>query len=210
MRCKPKISALALAATTVAISLIWSAFDSRSDQRASQRNIQQLQANIDELKTELRRRSTLAHVADATMARGVTSLAQPKGQAETPQALDDQPTTDEVTSMSFEQSQASVFEAFGHEGIDSHWSGDAARKLETSIRDRLPQGSHLGSVECHSTMCRIEVYHVEPNGVQTFIMDAFRDWGGSLFVAKDRVEQGEHVATIIASREGHELPLAPR
>lgn len=103
-----------------------------------------------------------------------------------------------------------MFEAFGQESTDPHWSADATRKLDVAIRDHLPKGSRLGAIECHTTMCQVEVFHTDPSASQMFLMNAFRSWPGSLFVAKDREEQGEHAVTIIASREGHEPPLAPR
>ena len=59
-------------------------------------------------------------------------------------------------------------------------------------------------------MCRVQLYGSGVTGAESFVSDAFPDWKGSLFLTKERDEQGERAITIFASREGHELPLAPR
>lgn len=207
---RSKLLWLTAAAATIAV--LWSVLDSRSQQQALHHDVQRFQADIDELKGELRHRTNSVLVGNASPE--VASLARREARAEAQQVLDSQAVSDDARSakpppVSFEQSQTAVFEAFGQEDIDPQWRADATRKLDAAIRDRLPTGSRLGSIECHTTMCRVEVFHHDPNAGQAFVMDAFRDWPGSLFVAKDRQERGEHVVTIIASREGHELPLAP-
>lgn len=203
-----------LAAAAV-VAATWAVLDSRSDQQASQRQLRQLQGNLDELKAELRHRPITALGAGAAATGDVASLARREARAEAQRAIDEQPVTTEARPVkpppvSFEQSQAAVLEAFGQESSDPHWSADAARKLDVAVRGHLPKGGRLGSIECRATMCQVEVAHTNPGGSQAFLMNAFRDWPGSLFVAKDRQDQGEYVVTIIAAREGHEPPMAPR
>lgn len=207
-----KILILAAAAVAVAATL-WVVTDRPSDQQASQ--IQQLRANIDELKGELRHRSVGGIGASASASSDVVSLARREARAEAQRAIEDQATGDDSRParpppVTVEQSQTAVLEAFGEETSDPHWSADAARKLQAALREHLPKGSRLGSIECHTTMCQIEVVHTDANASQMVLVNAFRDWPGSLFIAKDRQDHGENLVTIIASREGHEPPLAPR
>lgn len=207
---RSKLLGLTAAAATIAV--LWSVLDSRSHEQALHHDVQRFQAEIDELKGEFRHRTNPVLIGNASP--DVESLARQEARAEAQRVIDSQTVSDDARSpepppVSFEQSQAAVFEAFGQEDIDPQWKVEATRKLDAAVRDRLPTGSRLGSIECHTTMCRVEVFHHDPHGAQAFVMDAFRDWRGSLFVAKDRQEGGEHVVTIIASREGHELPLAP-
>lgn len=204
-----------IAAGAIAVIGMWSVLDGRADQQASQRQLRQLQANLEQMRAELRRRPDAALGPDATTVRDVASLARREARDEAQRTIEEQPATEETKPsrpppVSFEQSQAAVFEAFGRENEDPQWSAEAARKLSAAVGEHLSKGGRLGSIECHRTMCQIEVFHADPAASQMFVMEAFRSWPGSLFVAKDRQDHGEHVVTVIASREGHELPLAPR
>jgi hypothetical protein len=113
-------------------------------------------------------------------------------------------------AVTYAQSQVRVLAAYGDEAPDAAWSRDAERKLDALVRGRLPSGSHLKSIECRSTMCQVEVTHRDANVGGTFLMEGFRGWPGSLFVAGEKEIQGELAMTIIAAREGTEPPMGPR
>jgi hypothetical protein len=205
------LSLLAVAAATAAV--IWSVVGHRADVQASR--VEQLQATVDELRSELRQHRSGGLGAELAAARDVTSLARREARDEALRAIDersggDQPAASRAPPVSFEQSQTAVFAAFAQEPVDPRWSDEAVHKLDAAVREHLPKGSRLGSIQCHTTMCQVDVFHTDPGVAQRFLMDAFLSWPGSLFVAKERNEQGEHAMTIIASREGHEPPLAPR
>jgi hypothetical protein len=204
-----------VAAAAVAGVGIWVVEDGRSSQEAAQREIARLRANVDELKGDVRRRPLAPGRTDST--GDVVSLARAEAERAAERLAErsidergDEPRAAKRPAMTVEQSQAAVLEAFGEETSDAAWAGEAAGKLGAAIREHLPKGTRLGQIECHTTMCQIELTSSEPGGAQQVVMTAFRDWPGSLFVARDRQERGESVVTIIASREGHEPPLAPR
>lgn len=204
---------LALAAAALAIAAVYSILDSRSDQRALHHDVQRFQAEIAELRGQLGHRAPPLFAGAA--GSDVASLARREARVEAQRVIDDQAGSDDARPqrpppVTFEQSQAAVFEAFGQERVDPAWSAEAALKLEAAVRGHLPPGSRLSSIQCHTTMCQIEMADHDANSGPALVMNAFRDWPGSLFLAKDRQEGGEHVVTIIASRDGHELPLAPR
>lgn len=112
--------------------------------------------------------------------------------------------------ITYEQSQAAVLAAYAKEAPDATWSRDAERKLDAVVRPHLPSGSRLSALECRNTMCRVEVVHSDPSAEATFLMEAFRGWPGSRFVAGEKEDHGALLITIIAAREGTEPPIAPR
>lgn len=100
---------LILAAAAVAVAIAWSVFDSHSDQQGSQRQVQQLQATVDELKAELQQRPAITFGPDTTATRDVTSLVRREARAEAQRAINERSGTDEATSakpppVTFEQS----------------------------------------------------------------------------------------------------------
>jgi hypothetical protein len=113
-------------------------------------------------------------------------------------------------AVTYEESQRRVLKAFAGEAVDGSWSEQAGRELEAIARGHLPDGSRLDSIECRATMCRVEVAHRHSDSHLSFLMDGFRGWRGSIFVAGEKQERGERVVTYIAARRGTEPPIAPR
>lgn len=195
-----------LAGSVVGASFLWSVLDSRSTQRASDRHVAELQAQLDKLGTALRRPPPTGAVA---------SLAQSQARAEVQSSLDERTETEAALAsrsppITLEQSKASALEAFGQESADPQWSAVATHKLEATLRAHLPKGSRLSTIECHTTMCQVQVLHTDPVAARDFLLQGFGDWPGSLLVTEDRQEPNGQAVTILASREGHEPPLAPR
>ncbi len=205
---------LAAVGAAVASLLFWMVLDGRAERRAAERQLSELQARLEALGSG----STAAEPAapSALSAAELAALARREARAELQQALADapegqrEPAPPRPPPVTLEQSQRAVLGAFTQEVADAEWSSDAAQELETIVRGRLPAGSRLGSVDCRTTMCQIEVAHADERAAQAFLMDGFGDWPGSRFVAGQRQEAGEQVVTIIASRQGHEPPIAPR
>jgi len=206
---------VAAAVTAIAVWVAVAAVRGGSDEPASQRKLAELQANLDDLKAELRNRTFAGPRAGTDETGNLASLARREARAEAQRAIDELSASDDTRPaksppVTFQQSQELVLEAFEQETSDPSWSADAARKLDAAIREHLPNGSRVASIECHATMCQLKVFCAEPSGAQALLMNALHDWRGSLFVAGDRQDHGENEVTIIAAREGHEPPLGPR
>jgi hypothetical protein len=106
-----------------------------------------------------------------------------------------------------EQSREFVDSAYEDETPDSSWSLPASRQLEALVQRSLPSRGSLRSVACRSTLCRIEVSLASAEDLSNFGFAAFRDWPGSIFLAKESQDRNGLQATYYASREGTEPPL---
>ncbi len=114
---------------------------------------------------------------------------------------------DDPPQMTHEQAQALVLDAYAEEAVDSTWSAKATGTLSAVVRDHLPGGSQLTSLECRATMCQVKLVHTDPRAHSSFLMDGFMGWPGSVFVAGQAQDRGKLAVTLIALREGAELPL---
>jgi hypothetical protein len=104
--------------------------------------------------------------------------------------------------------------AFVSEPADSSWSRTAERTLETRLTSALPAGA-LRSVECHTSMCRIETQHGNLSAYDTFYQKTFTSpgampWAGANFsTALDQnaaARGGPFVIVSFLAREGRDLP----
>jgi hypothetical protein len=103
--------------------------------------------------------------------------------------------------------------AFVSEPTDASWSRDARRTMENGVAAHLPEGSRITSVDCRSTLCRVEMTHDNYRRAKEFANGAFaspegRPWNGAYTsgpVAKDE-RTGQITFVAYLTREGAELP----
>jgi hypothetical protein len=124
---------------------------------------------------------------------------------ETPQPVAAKPA--EPPSMTVEQMRQGVLAAYGKENRDFAWGPEAEKKLDTALRTALPKGSKLLSMECRSTMCRLEISHSDgaiahTGGPDGWMSSLTHEWGGAMFVAGEREEGGGIVQTLIPLQAG--------
>ncbi len=99
---------------------------------------------------------------------------------------------------------------FFSEGVDPAWSREASQRVER-LRTHLPQGAHVVSLECRSSMCRLEMSHPSQTSFQHFIraglIDDAAGWDGPFMAAiKGGPEQAGGVAAVaFLARAGAEL-----
>lgn len=124
-------------------------------------------------------------------------------------AIEDLP-SNKAVPVRLEQGQSNVLAAYDAESTDPKWSGTAYQKVDASARQKLPSGSRVRSLECRSTMCKLVAWHTTSDAAQSFLMDGFHDWPGARFVAGEVSEAGGVLVTLIAAREGTELPYLGR
>jgi hypothetical protein len=103
--------------------------------------------------------------------------------------------------------------AFVSEPADSAWARTAEHTIETRFASALPARA-LRSVECHTSMCRIETLHESIDAYQAFYRKLASPesmpWLGPIFsTALDEAAAKRGDAFVIVSflaREGRELP----
>ncbi|MBX3193456.1 MAG: hypothetical protein KF819_41120 [Labilithrix sp.] len=76
--------------------------------------------------------------------------------------------------------------AFVAEPRDGAWAPEARRLVDSRFRALMPIGSSVRTVECRSTMCRVETEHSSLSEYNTFSRAAFADpktrvWDGEVF-----------------------------
>lgn len=107
---------------------------------------------------------------------------------------------------------------FFGERLDPDWSREALPRAE-QFGVRLPEGVRVVSLQCRSSMCRLEMSHPTLESFQGFIqqtvMRGEHDWNGPIMAALqgDPRQPGEVKAVVYLAREGTDLspsfPEAP-
>lgn len=207
------------AGAALALTFLWTMIDGRAERRDADRKLAELEARLESLgggapgpasSSSLSSSSSSSSEELAALARReARAAAQEELARDGGERANDRGAPPRL-AVSLEQSQKNVLGAFAQEAADADWSSDASHQLESILRGRLPKGSRLGSIDCRATMCQVEIAHADERAAQAFLLDGFGDWPGSRFVAAQRQEAGEQVVTIIASRQGHEPPIAAR
>lgn len=91
-------------------------------------------------------------------------------------------------------------------------SDEARRTAETRLAAILPATSKLQSLECRTSMCRIETVHEDPESYQQFVKGAFLDpetklWNAGFFSTPlTNPVDGKLVIVSYLARDGEELP----
>jgi hypothetical protein len=112
--------------------------------------------------------------------------------------------------MTLQESQRRVRSAFAAEAVDASWAPDAERALERMLRSRLPETSRLNAIACHSSMCEVQLRHIDARAHVEFLRTGFHGWAGSLFIAEETQGPDDFAVIVIAARDGTEPPIAPR
>lgn len=101
--------------------------------------------------------------------------------------------------------------AFGAEAHDGAWAMNAQRTAENALTATLPPQSAIRSVDCRTTLCRIESTHGSYEFARTFVNQLVgqegRPWNGGFYtgpVAQD--PSGAVTFVTYLSREGAAMP----
>ncbi|MHA7629220.1 hypothetical protein [Corallococcus sp. M7] len=179
--------------------------------------LQRLKAQVRELKSSVAHSERLAREARATgprvdmpMAPGPSSVDMRPSDAglstegEGMAAVQQEPTPDEEV--------ARMDARFFSEGVDTAWSHDATRRAER-LGAALPQGARIVSLECRSSMCRLQMSHPSQDAFRKFLREGLMDdadaWDGPFMAALTGTpgRSGEVEAVAYLARAG--VDLAP-
>ena len=103
--------------------------------------------------------------------------------------------------------------AFVSENADPSWARDARRTAERSLIQHMPDGSRIASIECRSTMCRIESNHDHAHAADAFANETLgsserQPWNGAF--ATGAISEGDNGGSVTMvsylMREGNEMP----
>jgi hypothetical protein len=98
------------------------------------------------------------------------------------------------------------------EGSDPSWSRQTERTVKEKLTASLPEASAVRSIECRSSMCRVETVFHDPEAYGRFAQSAFKDpetriWNGGAFsTSLGTDDRGDMVVISYLAREGEEIP----
>ncbi len=99
---------------------------------------------------------------------------------------------------------------FYSEAMDTAWAREVRQGLQEKLASLLSKGSSIGSLECHSSLCRIELRHPDEEQYQQFMQRMAQGgtfWKGASMTYRSE-EDGRNIATIsYLAREGHAMPF---
>jgi glycine/D-amino acid oxidase-like deaminating enzyme len=138
--------------------------------------------------------------------------------AEPPPARDQgpaQPKRGETLIEQFAPLHDALESAFVLESHDGAWSMEAQRKAEASLSAILPPRAAVKSIDCRSTLCRIETTHDGYPDAKMFVSRLAaperRPWNGAFYTGPIAREPGTGTVTFITylGREGATMPAIP-
>jgi len=105
--------------------------------------------------------------------------------------------------------------AFASQAHDGVWAMEARRRMDATLLARLPVKSAVTSIDCRSTLCRIETTHDGYAYAREFVGQLLtperQPWNGAFYtgpIAQDSRSGAVTFVTYLA-REGVELPAIP-
>jgi len=129
-----------------------------------------------------------------------------------PEHLTDLKSDRQPLATSPEDMQDKLDTVFEEEIADPSWASDAEYTAEQKLAVAMPESSAISSIECRSSICRIETFHQNSDAYGKFSEQAFKNpdtriWTADAFSAL--VSGDEQVGLIVVSyvsREGKALP----
>lgn len=101
---------------------------------------------------------------------------------------------------------------FAREATDAAWAAQARSRLEAQLPRVTPAGSHVRSLECRTSLCRLELVHDNRAAYRELVERAFLDTShhigeGPAFSAQlDTTSDGRLITVAYLGRRGQPLP----
>lgn len=182
------------------------------DQRRHTSELAELRSELGALSTPVDAPRAEAEARRAAP-RPALAPAAPKQAAEEPAPEADPPPTPPPMEVIEVRDRLEV--SFAEQRADARWSGEARHTAETRLSTVLPETSKLQSLECRTSMCRIETVHEGLESYRQFVQGAFMNpetklWNGGFFSTELAAPvDGKLVTVSYLAREGEDLsPVA--
>jgi hypothetical protein len=204
------VVAVALAALS---TLLWERHDRAEDSARMEQELKALaqrvelqsQQSASEVGATRRRFEQLAVTTPATVA----PVARPLFPAADPQSV--APASPAAVDIDPEAMADHLESSFFHEGPDHEWAELARRSIQEKVVSLLPEGSSIRSLECQSTLCRMELIHGNNETYRQFQHRQFQDgplWKGASVTRTEKgPRDGEILTVSYFAREGYPLSL---
>ncbi|WP_437308509.1 hypothetical protein [Sorangium sp. So ce388] len=199
----------------------------RRHQEAQEAELARMRTDMGELSRDLEKARGDTASADAVrrLERRIEAAARPNAaprpapgqEADAPAQPDEDaenPSPAEPRTVDMGEVSERLQDTFAQEGTDAQWTARASETARDKLSSVLPERSSLRSVECRSSMCRIETEHDDLAQFQQFVQGAFMDpqkkpWNGGFFALPvSDPDTGKVVVVSYLAREGEPLPMA--
>jgi len=91
---------------------------------------------------------------------------------------------------------------FSEQRTDANWAADATKRIEAALYDQKPENLNIDHIECHTSICKLEMHELNDNGMAVFnnefrqqIVDVF----GAGMMGKD--ESGKTIVYVAKNYE---------
>lgn len=184
------LGVLAVACGAAGTYVYASAAKERETTPAARKQYDDLRADVKGLERRLANRETLASLSrlSANDAEDVQKEPTDDQQLPADPPLEAPPSL-EASKVKEQESAARIASRFESETIDSAWRSEATPLLARQFGARTPSGSRLTSIECRSSMCRVEAVHDS--------FDAYSEFTRAAITAPDAEWQGSFVAHVV-------------
>jgi hypothetical protein len=101
-------------------------------------------------------------------------------------------------------------DAYLHEKKDSAWSDKAVQQINQAYATHLPEGATLRSVECRTSICRMELRYKDEESHHQFVKQTLfaREgmWNGPISAIITDRNEGDVGGLVYFGRQGHSFP----
>lgn len=173
--------------------------------RGASSEVAALHAEIDSLREEVAGSRRIANVAALAALRtgAPAASAAPVASVPPPEPMRG-PTSAEIRKV--------ANDAFVQETKDVAWASHSEPIVKQDVLRNLPEGSEVGTLECRTSMCRVEL--VQPGAsYQAYarsLVTSTRSWDGPIIVSAKDWGEGERTSVVAYFIKSGEDPIGER
>jgi hypothetical protein len=212
---KASVTAVLISVTAAAlVAFFWQQQKVAAETRALQRTVAELnraRQNDSEQERPHRESDAVSMLRLAALAASVRSEpgARPPAKPETHQPPADAPgDSTEPDSAPVEAVLANMASSFDAEPRDPSWASGAAKTIQDSVHSLLSKDSTIESVECRSSMCRLQSVQQDLDEYRKFVQQVIHSdvCKECFFTQTGQSRDGRPILTMYMARAGQALP----
>ncbi|WP_437677062.1 hypothetical protein [Sorangium sp. So ce131] len=115
----------------------------------------------------------------------------------------------EPTAPEPEDQVAHVEALYSGEAVDRSWAASAEQRLDEGLRRYFGEGSRMVSVDCRTSLCKVNVFHQGLSEQTAFVEKAFRAndyWPGARMAWRQAHPDGSVTSELYFVKDGEPLP----
>jgi hypothetical protein len=181
---------------------------------AGQVDLRRMQSELERLRSDLasaERRIAVLEIATPERGAADSATLLPSAAAGAPLG---EAAANAAAASAGDDQRAQVARAFDAESDDASWNPDA--EIKSVVQAALPAGSTVRSLQCRSSLCRVETSHPDEQGQAAYVNSlsiprpgSTRPFKGVLFDGGERTADGRELRSVTyVVRRGYAFPGA--